>query len=111
MTRIATMNDRAGGAYRTPMGSLPTEAGEPEVRTGPVSKGGFEWAKSLKRSLTGEAVSQKLLLVVTSQLAVMLASGCDLCAGLDALAKQQPRKTLRRQLVDLLSGVNDAESE
>src|ERR1051325_3004484 len=110
MTRIATMNDRAGGAYRTPMGSLPTEAGEPEVRTGPVSKGGFEWAKSLKRSLTGEAVSQKLLLVVTSQLAVMLASGCDLCAGLDALAKQQAHPALKKIMTDLHDRVKQGQS-
>jgi type IV pilus assembly protein PilC len=81
-----------------------------EERTGPVSKGGFAWAASLKRSLTGQAVSQKLLLVVTSQLAVMLSSGCDLCAGLDALSKQQAHPTLKKILADLHERVKQGQS-
>ncbi len=74
------------------------------IQTGPTSKGGFEWAHSLKRSLTGEAVSAKLLLVITSQLAVMLASGCDLCAGLEALSKQQAHPRLKTILGSSTNG-------
>src|ERR1035437_6423960 len=105
MTRMASMNDKGGG-YRA--GTSPTMGEGREG--GPVSKGGFDWAKSLKRKLTGEAVSQKLLLVVTSQLAVMLASGCDLCAGLEALSKQQARPRLKLILSDLHQGVKQGQS-
>ena len=86
MTHISTMN---GPSSMFEGGQDASESRESEGRSGPGSRGGFAWAGSLKRKLTGEAVSQKLLLVVTSQLAVMLASGCDLCARLEVLAKQQ----------------------
>src|SRR6185437_14733000 len=87
-------------------------AGEtpPAERTGPVTKGGFAWAASLKRSLTGQAVSQKLLLVITSQLAVMLASGCDLRAGLDALSRKQAHPTLKAILAALHERVKQGQS-
>src|SRR6185295_8981452 len=78
--------------------------------SGPVSKSGFEWVKSLKRKLTGEAVSSKQLLIVTSQLSVMLAAGCDLCAGLDALSRQQAHPNLKRILGDLHSRVKQGQS-
>jgi type IV pilus assembly protein PilC len=81
-----------------------------EVRKGPVSKGGFAWAASVKRSLLGQAVSQKMLLVITSQLSVMLSSGCDLCAGLEALARQQQHPTLKKILVDLHDRVKQGQS-
>ena len=78
--------------------------------TGPVSKGGFSWAISIKRSLTGEAISSKHLLIVTSQLSVMLAAGCDLCAGLEALARQQAHPTLKKVLIDLHTRVKQGQS-
>ena len=78
--------------------------------SGPVSKGGFAWFRAIRRSLTGEAVSSKLLLVITSQLAVMLASGCDLCAGLEALSKQQAHPTLKKILADLHERVKQGQS-
>jgi type IV pilus assembly protein PilC len=52
----------------------------------------------------------KMLLVVTSQLTVMLASGCDLCAGLDALARQQAHPHLKKILADLHSRVKQGQS-
>src|SRR6266536_3407104 len=79
-------------------------------RTGPAVKHGFEWAGSVKKMLTGEAVSAKMLLIVTSQLAVMLTAGCDLCAGLDALAKQQAHPTLKRIMADLHNRVKQGQS-
>ncbi len=90
----------------------PGQANRQEVRApdGPVHAGGFEWLKSIKRSLTGEAVSSKLLLIVTSQLAEMLASGCDLCAGLHALAKQQAHPQLKKILADLHDRVKQGQS-
>ena len=81
-----------------------------EGATGPKSKGGFAWLGSVKRSLTGEAVSAKLLLVVTSQLSVMLAAGCDLCAGLDAMAKQQAHPQLKKVMADLHMRVKQGQS-
>jgi len=77
---------------------------------GPATQSGFGWAKSLNRHLTGKAVSSKLLLAVTSQLAVMLASGCDLCAGLEAMSKQQAHPELKKILVDLHSRVKQGQS-
>jgi type IV pilus assembly protein PilC len=107
MTHIASMNDNVG-LFRSPTTQAPEATAE--TRTGPVSKGGFAWAKSLKRSLTGEAVPQKLLLVITSQLAVMLASGCDLCAGLEALSKQQAHVTLKRIMAQVHERVKQGQS-
>src|SRR4051812_13388353 len=80
------------------------------VPHGPTAKNGFPWAMSIKRSLSGEAVTPKMLLVVTSQLAVMLAAGCDLCAGLDALSRQQAHPTLKKILADLHSRVKQGQS-
>jgi type IV pilus assembly protein PilC len=103
MTQTASIN---GGMF----GNSGSPDVTPTERTGPVSRGGFAWAASLKRSLAGQAVSQKLLLVITSQLAVMLASGCDLCAGLDALSKQQAHPTLKKILADLHERVKQGQS-
>jgi type IV pilus assembly protein PilC len=78
--------------------------------TGPAATSGFAWAAAARRSLAGQTVSAKLLLVVTSQLAVMLASGCDLCAGLEALAKQQAHPYLKKVLADLHHRVKQGQS-
>src|SRR6185312_4002392 len=106
MTRMANMTDS--------MNSLRSQAVPAETLgytiDGPRARGGFRWAVSIKRMLTGEAVSQKHLLIVTSQLAVMLAAGCDLCAGLEALAKQQAHPTLKRILGDLHARVKQGQS-
>jgi len=107
MTRTATMTDSVN-SYMQPGGS--TFNGTDAPPDGPVAKSGFAWAMSMKRSLTGEAVSPKMLLVVTSQLAVMLAAGCDLCAGLDALARQQAHPTLKKILADLHNRVKQGQS-
>lgn len=74
------------------------ERSQKEERHGPVSPGARAFLASIGRSLTGKTVSQKLLLMVTSQLNVMLNSGCDLCAGLDSLAKQQTHPRLKQIL-------------
>ncbi len=84
--------------------------GESAQRQGPAPKDGFAWLISLKRKITGEAISAKLLLVVTSQLAVMLSSGCDLCAGLEALSKQQAHPRLKKILADLHNRVKQGQS-
>jgi type IV pilus assembly protein PilC len=77
---------------------------------GPAHANGFAWAKGLQRKLTGEAVPQKLILIMTGQLAVMLTSGCDLCAGLEALAKQQAHPSLKKVLTDLHERVKQGQS-
>jgi type IV pilus assembly protein PilC len=68
------------------------------------------WLGTIKRHLTGEAVSTKHLLVVTSQLSAMLSSGCDLCAALEALSRQQAHPRLKRVLVDLHQRVKQGQS-
>ncbi len=98
------MSNAASGPSNSP---IFTETAAP---TGPAAKSGFAWAFALKRQLTGEAVSSKMLLIVTSQLAVMLAAGCDLCAGLEALAKQQAHPTLKKIMADLHSRVKQGQS-
>ncbi|HUO07367.1 MAG TPA: type II secretion system F family protein [Phycisphaerae bacterium] len=105
MTRTMTTSDQAGELFRQ---MNPRDAAG--AANGPVSKGGFAWLHSLCRNVTGEAVSTKLLLVITSQLAVMLASGCDLCAGLEALSKQQAHPTLKKILADLHERVKQGQS-
>jgi type IV pilus assembly protein PilC len=100
---MTDMTNQYAGPHAVEEASLST-------RSGPVAKGGFDWAISLKRKLTGEAVSSKMLLVTTSQLAVMLNSGCDLCAGLDALARQQAHPSLKKILADLHRRVKQGQS-
>ena len=111
MTRSATISDPVYPAGNSPGGppALPGTAPR-AARSGPARKSGFEFLASLKRSLTGEAVSSKQLLIVTSQLAVMLAAGCDLCAGLDALARQQTHVRLKRIMADLHDRVKQGQS-
>jgi type IV pilus assembly protein PilC len=103
MTRTATASEN----YNT-YGAVGLE--EPDSPTGPAVRTGFEWLNSVRRNLTGEAVSSKMLLVVTSQLAVMLTAGCDLCAGLEALAKQQAHPALKKILEDLHHRVKQGQS-
>jgi len=101
-----------GGAMHESSLHPPAVAG-PEghlARTGPAHKSSAAFFLSIKRSLTGEAVSAKLLLVVTSQLSVMLAAGCDLCAGLDAMAKQQVHPALKKIMADLHNRVKSGQS-
>ncbi len=89
-----------GRAVRSGAGSGVGPARQKRLRLGTVHEA----------QLSGESVSSKLLLVVTSQLAVMLASGCDLCAGLDALAKQQAHPALKKILADLHERVKQGQS-
>jgi type IV pilus assembly protein PilC len=100
-----TMHDSPGAmgrGFADPASSTPAD--------GPAHSSGFAWAASLKRKLSGEAVPQKMILIMTGQLAVMLTSGCDLCAGLDALAKQQAHPALKKILTDLHERVKQGQS-
>jgi type IV pilus assembly protein PilC len=111
MTQFSTISDATtparNGAYRPP-----ADAGAEgdAARHGPAARHGFEFVLAMKRSLTGEAVSSKQLLIVTSQLAVMLAAGCDLCAGLDAMARQQAHPRLKKIMADLHDRVKGGQS-
>jgi type IV pilus assembly protein PilC len=111
MTRFASMPETLKPAdesqYRAPVAAETADTAAPD---GPALKHGFEFLSSVKRSLTGEAVSAKQLLVVTSQLAVMLAAGCDLCAGLDAMARQQAHPQLKKIMADLHERVKQGQS-
>jgi type IV pilus assembly protein PilC len=111
MTRLATMPDgttpERENAYRMP---IREEAEAGPARDGPAVTHGFEFLLGIKRSLTGEAVSSKQLLIVTSQLAVMLAAGCDLCAGLDAMSRQQAHPQLKKIMADLHDRVKQGQS-
>lgn len=81
-----------------------------EVHAGPARKSGFGWARSLQRKFKGESVTPKQLLIVTSQLSVMLAAGCDLCAGLEAMSRQQSHPYLKRIMADLHNRVKQGQS-
>jgi type IV pilus assembly protein PilC len=83
---------------------------EPAAPAGPQSGGGFAWLETLGRKLTNKHVTQKQLLLVTNQLSVMLSSGCDLCAGLEAMAKQQQHPHLKMVLDDLHNSVRQGKS-
>src|SRR3982751_7130036 len=101
MTRSATISDTTSAAASGTTRHQGHADNPALLATGPAQRGGFDWAISMKRSLTGEQITAKHLLIVTSQLSVMLAAGCDLCAGLDALAKQQSHPTLKKVIADL----------
>jgi len=60
---------------------------------------------SAARYMPGRGISSKQMLVMTSQLATMLAAGCDLCAGLETLARQQEHPRLRAIQQDLHDSV------
>ncbi len=107
MSNTASMSNAVTSQDQNALGAVAPGA---DSRSGPVAKSAFGWLASLKRSLTGEAVSSKLLLIVTSQLSVMLASGCDLCAGLDAMAKQQAHPQLKKVMADLHTRVKQGQS-
>jgi len=53
---------------------------------------------AVHKHLTNQNISSKRLLVITGQLATMLASGCDLCAGLEVMARQQDHPRLKKIL-------------
>jgi type IV pilus assembly protein PilC len=61
--------------------------------------------RDLYARITNRHITQKELLIMTSQLATMLASGCDLCAGLEAMAKQQPKPYLKQVVTELHDNV------
>ncbi len=105
MTRSLSMQNTPAAMSRPP---LEDPAATP--LDGPAFSSGFAWAAGVKRKLSGEAVPQKLILVVTGQLSVMLTSGCDLCAGLEALARQQAHPSLKKVLADLHDRVKQGQS-
>lgn len=76
----------------------------------PASSDGFAWIRSLGRKFSGRSVTQKQLLLVTNQLSVMLTSGCDLCAGLEAMSRQQQHPYLKEVLDDLHISVKQGKS-
>ena len=102
-----TLDPANANAYRSPVSSETASAAAPD---GPALKNGFEFVQAIKRTFTGQAVSSKQLLIVTSQLAVMLAAGCDLCAGLEAMAKQQAHPQLKKIMADLHERVKQGQS-
>jgi type IV pilus assembly protein PilC len=112
MSRTATMTQGLPHASTEALQSPAAmeEAAAGVTISGPAVKSGFAWAKSLHRRLAGQAVSSKQLLIVTSQLSVMLSSGCDLCAGLEALSRQQAHPHLKHILADLHTRVKQGQS-
>jgi type IV pilus assembly protein PilC len=110
MTQLANMPNGSPPAGGTAMKPPALPADDQSAAAGPKHRKGFEFLIAIKRHLTGEAVSAKQLLVVTSQLSVMLAAGCDLCAGLDAMARQQAHPTLKKIMTDLHSRVKQGQS-
>jgi len=106
MTQAMNANSRVFGRPAT----LAANAGAETAERSPVGGDSLEWLHAIKRKLTGQSISQKQLLVITSQLSVMLNSGCDLCNGLEALAKQQGHPRMQQILADLHDGVKQGKS-
>lgn len=98
----------AGSSIQLPM--LRDEGPSGRAFAGLARHDGFAWVKALRRGLSGQAITSKQLLIVTNQLSVMLATGCDLCAGLEALSRQQPHPELKRVLADLHNRVKQGQS-
>jgi type IV pilus assembly protein PilC len=73
----------------------------------PVSMAFFS---GTQRRLKGQHVSDKLLLVFTSQLCTMLSAGCDLCASLESLSRQEGHPYLRTIICDLHNSVQAGRS-
>lgn len=64
---------------------------------------------SAKQLLPSHRVPPKVLLTVTSQLATMLGSGCDLCASLESMARQQQHPRMKLILADLHATVESGQ--
>jgi type IV pilus assembly protein PilC len=105
MTQILQSQDRLFGNLNR---GTPAPAAKQE--TAPLSNGRSGYATRLKKSLAGQTITKKQLLIMTSQLSVMLAAGCDLVAGLDAMAKQQPHKYSKQLTEQLRDAVKNGRS-
>ena len=103
MTRALNIADKNFGALRKV-----ADESKPADRA-PAARGGGPLGTIL-RHVNGQHVGPKNLLVVTSQLAVMLASGCDLVAGLDAISRQDSHKYLKSVTLDLRDMVRGGSS-
>ncbi len=103
MTRAINIADKNFAGLRK------AEEAKPMERS-PAAAAGSGPLAALGRQLTGKAVAPKHLLVITSQLAVMLASGCDLVAGLDAISRQDSHKYLKSVTLDLRDSVRNGSS-
>lgn len=62
------------------------------------------------RLFTGQYVPGKMLVVFTSQLSTMIGAGCDLCAALDSLSRQQGHPYMRKITRDLHDAVQAGQS-
>ncbi len=103
MTRAMDIADKGFPGFR--------KAEEPKpAERGPAATGKAGPMTALVNHLSGKTVSQKQVLVITSQLAVMLASGCDLVAGLDAISRQDNHKYLKAVTTDLRDSVRGGSS-
>lgn len=94
MTRILQMPPRG-------LSALPETPQRDALRALPAIPG----LQPIIRRLTQKHVSTRHIMVMTSQLATMLAAGCDLCAGLESLARQQPHPYLKKVLQELCQSV------
>jgi type IV pilus assembly protein PilC len=110
MTQFSNIPTANPQESQNPYGQSPLAGEGNSAHHGPAIKNSFEFLHSIKRSLTGEAVTPKQLLIITSQLSVMLAAGCDLCAGLDAMARQQAHPHIRKIMADLRDRVKQGQS-
>jgi type IV pilus assembly protein PilC len=110
MTQFANMPASNPQEVQNPYNQTSSPGAGRSAHYGPPVTTGFEFLGTIRRSFTGETVTPKQLLIITSQLAVMLAAGCDLCAGLDAMARQQAHPHLRKIMADLHDRVKQGQS-
>jgi type IV pilus assembly protein PilC len=110
MTQFANMPASNPQEVQNPYNQTSSPGAGRSARYGPSVTTGFEFLGAIRRTFTGETVTPKQLLIITSQLSVMLAAGCDLCAGLDAMARQQAHPHLRKIMADLHDRVKQGQS-
>jgi len=77
---------------------------------GPAEQSGRTVAKPFWQTLRQGRVPARLVLTMTSQLATMLGAGCDLCAALEALARQQTHPPLKAIQAELFESVQAGEA-
>src|SRR5689334_21096976 len=98
MTQSVNINDRSIAGARQVWQDNQVGA------TGVVRKQGM-LLKTFKQHLNGQYINKKHLLIITSQLSVRLSAGCDLCAGLDAMSKQEGHPRVKVVMADLRDSV------
>lgn len=111
MTEINLKNNRTGSPQVFNKSTMPAPLmGKSTDQPQPLAKTSIPVLGAVVRQLKGQYVPGKLLVVFTSQLSTMMGAGCDLCAALDSLSRQQGHPYLRYVIHDLQESVQAGKS-